>query len=76
MLHDKGSEMFLLHMYLHSRRLMGSTDQADPSFFYVLQNFMNIDGTTLFLFFSSTPLCAGPQKPRTLTASKIEYENF
>ena len=29
------------------RRLMGSTNQADPSF----QNFMNIDGTTLFLFF-------------------------
>ena len=33
-----------------SRRLMGSTNQADPCFF-LLQNFMNIDGTMLFLFF-------------------------
>ena len=44
------------------RRLMGSTDQADPSCFYVLQNFMNIDETTLGLFFLSPPLVAGPQK--------------
>jgi hypothetical protein len=36
---------------------------------------MNIDGTTMVLFFSSPPLYAGPQKPGTLTASKIEYEN-
>ena len=54
---------------------MGSTDQADP-IFVLLQNFMNIDGTTLFLFFSSPPLCAGPQKPQILTTSKIEYEIF
>jgi hypothetical protein len=24
----------------------------------------------------SLPLSAGPQKPRTMTASKIKYENF
>ena len=28
---------------------------------FLLQNFVNIDGTTLFLFFSSPPLCAGFQ---------------
>ena len=58
------------------RRLMGSTDQADPSCFYVLQNFMNIDETTLGLFFLSPPLVAGPQKPQKLTTSKIKYEHF
>ena len=34
-----------------------------------------IDGTTLILFFSSPPFSAGPQKPQTLTPSKIKYEN-
>ena len=43
---------------------------------FLLQNFMNIDGTTLILFFSSPPFSAGPQKPRTSTASKIKYEKF
>ena len=43
---------------------------------FLLQNFMNIDGKTLILFFSSPPFSAGPQKPQTLTPSKIEYENF
>jgi hypothetical protein len=43
---------------------------------FLLQNFMNIDGTTLILFFSSPPFSAGPQKPQTLTPSKIKYENF
>ena len=37
---------------------------------------MNIDGMTLILFFSSPPFSAGPQKPQTLTASKIKYEKF
>ena len=37
---------------------------------------MDIDGTTLFLLFWSPTFCAGPQKPQTLTASKIEYEKF
>jgi hypothetical protein len=37
---------------------------------------MNIDGTTLILFFSSPPFSAGPQKPHTLTPSKIMDENF
>ena len=47
---------------------MGSTDQADPRF--LLQIFMNIDGTTLILFLLSPRLVTGPQKPQTLTASK------
>ena len=59
-----------------NRRLMGSTDQADPSWFYVLQNFMNIDGTTLILFVLSPQFSAGPRKPKTSTASKTKYENF
>ena len=37
---------------------------------------MNIDGTTLVLFFLSPPLVAGPQKPQKLTTSKIKYEHF
>ena len=43
---------------------------------FLLQNFMNIDGMTLILFFLSPPFSAGPQKPRTLTASKIKCEIF
>ena len=35
---------------------------------------MNIDETTL-IFFSSAPFSAGPQKPQTLTPSKMMYEN-
>jgi hypothetical protein len=37
---------------------------------------MNINGTTLFLFFLSPQVSAGPQKPQTLTASKCKYEKF
>ena len=37
---------------------------------------MNIDGTTLVLFFLSPPLVAGPQKPQKLTTSKIKYKHF
>jgi len=37
---------------------------------------MNIDGTTLILFFSSPSFSAEPQKPQTLTPSKIKYEDF
>jgi hypothetical protein len=40
---------------------------------FLLQNFMNIDGTTLFLFFLSPRFSAGPKKPQTLTASKSKY---
>ena len=43
---------------------------------FLLQNVVNIDGTTLILFFSSPPFNAGPQKPRTLTAPIIKYDNF
>ena len=54
---------------LCTRPLMGSTDQVDPSFF-LLQNFMNIDGT---LCAGPTLTLSGPQKPLKLTALKIEY---
>jgi hypothetical protein len=37
---------------------------------------MNIDGTTFILFFSSPSFTAGPQKPGTLTASKISMKFF
>ena len=39
---------------------------------------MNINGTTLFLFFLSPRVSGGPQKPQTmaLTASKSKYEKF
>jgi hypothetical protein len=37
---------------------------------------MNIDVTTLILFFWSPPLVAGPQKPQKLTTSKIKYKHF
>ena len=48
---------------------MVSTDHADS-----LQNYMNIDETTLILFFLSPPFSARPQKPPTSAASKIKYE--
>ena len=41
-----------------------------------IKNFMNIDGTTLILFFSSPPFSAGPQKHQTSTVSKIKCEKF
>jgi hypothetical protein len=37
---------------------------------------MNIDGMTLILVFWFLRVYAGPQKPPTLTPSKIKYENF
>ena len=37
---------------------------------FLLQNFMNIDGTTLILIFWFSRVSAGLQKPQTLTASK------
>ena len=51
-------------------------NQSSGSKLFLLQNFKNIDGTTLILFFSSPPFNAGPQKPQTLTALKIKYDNF
>ena len=56
------------------RRPVPSTNQAIPSCFYILQNFMNINGTMLFLFYLSPGVSAGPQKPQTSTASKTKYE--
>ena len=43
---------------------------------FLLQNFMNLDGTILVLSFLSPPLVAGPQKPQKLTTSKIKYKYF
>ena len=44
---------------------MMSTDQADPIRFYIR------------ISFSLSPsISTGPQKPPTLSASKIKYENF
>ena len=37
---------------------------------------MNINGITLVLSYFSPQVSAGPQKPQTLTASKIKYEKF
>ena len=54
---------------VNNRCLMVSTDHADS-----LQNYMNIDETTLILFFLSPPFSARPQKPPTSAASKIKYE--
>ena len=36
---------------------------------------MNIDGTAMILFMYPR-LVAGPQKPQTLTDSKLKYEHF
>ena len=60
---------------LCSRRLTGSTHQADPSCLYFRISYYWWNDV-VFTFFHPPPLCAGPQKPRTLTVSKIEYENF
>ena len=46
---------------LYSRRLMGSTDQADPSCIYFRISWILID-RPWFYFFLSPPLVAGPQK--------------
>ena len=43
---------------------------------HVVSNFMNINGTTLFLFSLSPQVSAGPQKPHALTASKTMYEKL
>ena len=42
----------------------------------VVQYFININGTMLFLFSLSPWVSAGPQKPQTFTASKTKYEEF
>ena len=53
-----------------------AVNRSSYSKLFLLQNFMNINGTTLFLFFLSPRVSAGPQKPQTLTASKTKYEKF
>ena len=49
---------FNVHMYYKSY----GVNRSSWSKLFLLQNFMNIDGTTLFSFFLSPPLCAVPQK--------------
>ena len=48
-------------------------NQSSWSKFFLLRNFMNINGITLFFFFLSPSLCA---RPGLFTASKIEHDNF
>ena len=62
------------HIFLIKRE----GQQSAPKKQSLLQNFMSIDGTTLlfFLFLSYPRFCAGPQKPRTLTDSKISMKIF
>ena len=57
------------------RRLVESTDQADPSCFYFKISWILMD-PLWFYFFLSPPLVAGPQKPQKLTTSKMKYEHF
>ena len=60
---------------IHTRCLMVSTNQADPRCFYFRISWI-LMGRHWFHFFLSSPFSAGPQKPWTLTASKITYEKF
>ena len=53
-----------------------AVNRSSYSKMFLLQNIMNINGTTLFLFFLSPLVSAGPQKPQTLTASKTKNEKF
>ena len=57
------------------RCLMVSTDQSDPSCFYFRISWILME-RHWFYFFLSPPFSAGPQKPRTSTASKIKCEKF
>ena len=55
---------------------MVSTNQADSRCFYFRISWI-LMARHWFYFFLSPPFSAGPQKPQTLTASKIKYEkNF
>ena len=53
-----------------------SGDSTTGQVWFLLQDFMNIDGMTLILIFLFPRLSAGPHKPQTLTASKTKYEKF
>ena len=54
------------------RCLMVSTNQADPGCFYFRISWILMEGR--WFYYSS--FNARPQKPQTLIASKINYENF
>ena len=62
---------------LDTRCLMVSIDQADPSYFYFRISWILMEPHWFHIFF--VPFVfnpgAGPQKPPTLTASKIKDEN-
>ena len=60
---------------LYNRRPVPSTDQAIPSCFYFRILWILME-QRCFYFFLSPRVSAGPQKPQTLTASKIKYEKF
>ena len=72
------TNIFNVHMYALVIRYQTScaVNQSSYSKLFLLQNFMNINGTTLFLIFLSPRVSEGPQKPQTLTASKTKYEKF
>ena len=53
-----------------------AVNRSSYSKMFLLQNFMNIDGTSLKTFFWFQQLSAGTQKSQTLTASKTKYEKF
>ena len=61
--------------YLLIRRPVPSTDQAIPSCFYFRISWILVE-QCCFYFFLSPRVSGGPQKPQTLTASKIKYEKF
>ena len=62
--------------YTQYRKKSCAVDQSSFSKSFLLNNFMNINGTMLFLFFLSPRVSGGPQKPQTMTASKSKYEKF
>ena len=56
---------FIHCKYFDDRYIFYNNDGVNRSSWFtlfLLQNFMNIDGMTLILFFSSPPFSAGPQK--------------
>ena len=59
-----------------TRHLMGSTDQADPSCFYLRISWILMERIMmLFLFLLSSWFSAVPQKPQTLTVWKFRINN-
>ena len=59
---DKSHGRYIIALYINSRRLVGSTDQACSSGLYILQYCMKINGTTFFSLKLFPVIPAGPQK--------------